>query len=90
VIVIGSMVSLAYYLRVVAAVWMRPGSEPVLAAPVMAGGSSEAGPIATRVAGAQPEVIGVAILAAAAVVGFGIVPSPLLHLASDAAAAIFG
>ena len=31
VIVIGSMVSLAYYLRVVAAVWMRPGAEPARA-----------------------------------------------------------
>jgi NADH-quinone oxidoreductase subunit N len=89
VIVVGSMVSLAYYLRVVAAVWMRPGAEPVLAAPVMAGGSSEAGPIAARLTGSQPEVVAVAIVAAAAVVGFGIVPSPLLHLASDAASAIF-
>ena len=89
VIVIGSMVSLAYYLRVVAAVWMRPGAEPALVAPVMAGGSSEAGPIAGRLASVQLEVVAVAVLAAAAVVGFGIVPSPLLHLASDAASAIF-
>ena len=50
VIVIGSMVSLAYYLRVVAAVWMRPGAEPVRAAPVMAGGSAEAGRLGGRVA----------------------------------------
>src|SRR6266545_4800538 len=38
-IAIGTMISLAYYLRVVAAVWMRPAAEP---APAMAGGSSEA------------------------------------------------
>jgi NADH-quinone oxidoreductase subunit N len=47
-IVIGSAISLAYYLRVVAAVWMRtpdeaPEPPPALAArPAMAGGSSEA------------------------------------------------
>ena len=45
VIVLGSAVSLAYYLRVVAAVWMRPGvvAAPVVAParPLLAGGSSE-------------------------------------------------
>jgi NADH-quinone oxidoreductase subunit N len=90
VIVIGSMVSLAYYLRVVAAVWMQPGAEPVRAAPVMAGGSAEAGRLGGRLAGVQIEVLGVAVLAAAAVVAFGIIPSPLLDLASDASGAIFG
>src|SRR4051795_12846613 len=38
-IAIGTMISLVYYLRVVAAVWMRPAAEP---APAMAGGSPEA------------------------------------------------
>jgi len=43
-IAIGTMVSLAYYLRIVAAVWMRAGDEPVAAPglPAMAGGSPEA------------------------------------------------
>src|SRR3954468_8845575 len=36
VIVIGSMISLAYYLRVVAAMWMPPGREPQ---PAIAGGA---------------------------------------------------
>jgi NADH-quinone oxidoreductase subunit N len=89
VIVIGSMVSLAYYLRVVAAVWMQPGAEPVRVAPVMAGGSTEAGGFGPTAA-APVEVVAIGILAAAAVVGFGIVPSPLLDLAADAARAIFG
>jgi NADH-quinone oxidoreductase subunit N len=89
-IVIGSMVSLAYYLRVVAAVWMRPGAEAVRVAPVMAGGAPEAGPIAERRPGVQVEVVAVALVTSAAVIGFGIIPSPLLDLASDAAAAIFG
>jgi NADH-quinone oxidoreductase subunit N len=90
VIVIGSMVSLAYYLRVAAAVWMRPGAEPVRAAPIIAGGSSEASPTGPRARGVQLEVVAVAVIAAAAVVAFGIIPSPLLHLASDAARAVFG
>ena len=48
-IAIGTMISLAYYLRVVAAVWMRPSPEPRAAEPgagmpAMAGGSPEADP----------------------------------------------
>jgi NADH-quinone oxidoreductase subunit N len=89
VIVIGSMVSLVYYLRVVAAVWMQPGAEPVRAAPVMAGGSAEAEPFRGRLAGVPIEATAIAIVTAAAVVAFGIVPSPLLDLAADASRAIF-
>lgn len=90
VIVIGSMVSLAYYLRVVAAVWMRPGAEPARVTPVMAGGSPEAGRFEGPGAAAQIEVAAIAVIAGAAVVAFGIVPSPLLDLAADAASSIFG
>jgi NADH-quinone oxidoreductase subunit N len=57
VIVVGSAVSLAYYLRVVAAVWMRSPSEApaplVRARPVIAGGSAEADDEA-RAAGREP------------------------------------
>src|SRR5688500_10735532 len=57
VIVLGSAVSLAYYLRVVAAVWMRSPAEapqPALRAqPAMAGGSSEADD-EDRAAGREP------------------------------------
>jgi len=50
VIVIGSAISLVYYLRVIAAVWMRPASDALVAGggrvpgarPAMAGGSPEA------------------------------------------------
>jgi NADH-quinone oxidoreductase subunit N len=50
VIVLGSAVSLAYYLRVIAAIWMRPKAAPLAgtalagapARPVIAGGSAEA------------------------------------------------
>lgn len=42
-IVLGSAISLAYYLRIVAAVWMKPADAPALGArPAMAGGSQEA------------------------------------------------
>jgi NADH-quinone oxidoreductase subunit N len=103
VIVIGSAISLAYYLRVVAAVWMRaPGERAagvVAARPAIAGGSAEADSDAealeasTRVAVGgrrliQPEVIGLGVLCAAASVFFGVYPSPLLDLAEDAAAAL--
>lgn len=56
VIVIGSAVSLAYYLRVVAAVWMKeaPASSLSLSArPIMAGGSQEADD-EDRAAGIEP------------------------------------
>jgi NADH-quinone oxidoreductase subunit N len=67
VIVLGSAVSLAYYLRVIAAVWMRPASEAltVRGRPAMAGGSPEADDEA-RAAGREP---GVGAVAATEVMG---------------------
>jgi NADH-quinone oxidoreductase subunit N len=109
VIVVGSAISLAYYLRVVAAVWMRAPDErpvPVVAAgaprPAIAGGSAEADAdpesvaAGERLAGAaerrlvQPEVVGLAVLCAAATVFFGVYPSPLLDLAHHAGTALRG
>jgi len=91
VIVIGSMVSLAYYLRVVAAVWMRPAPDRArVAAPAMAGGSPDADVQPARRPGRTIEADAIAVAAGAAVIVFGIVPSPLLDLAADAARAIFG
>jgi hypothetical protein len=69
---------------------MRPGAEPVRVTPVMAGGSPEAGRFEGPGAAAQIEVAAIAVIAGAAVVAFGIVPSPLLDLAADAASSIFG
>jgi NADH-quinone oxidoreductase subunit N len=83
-IVVGSMLSLVYYLRVVAAMWMTPTPAPL---PAMAGGAPEA-PI---VAPARPSAaipIGIAVLAGAATIAFGILPGPLLDLASDAGSAL--
>jgi NADH-quinone oxidoreductase subunit N len=90
VIVIGSMVSLAYYLKVIAAMWMQEAPAPGAALtpagrPAMAGGSDEAASVR-----AQPEAWLVAVLAGAATLFFGIVPSPLLNLAVDAGRALGG
>src|SRR5262249_61432620 len=80
VIVIGTMVSLAYYLRVIAAVWMRPGPEAAADAtaqpvPAIAGGAPDADAI-PRGASRCGLVVGAGLLCAAATVVFGVVPSP--------------
>jgi NADH-quinone oxidoreductase subunit N len=102
-IVLGSAISLVYYLRVIAAVWMRSPSEAVAvrARPAMAGGSGEAdvapaavaapaadGPIGSRLR--QPEVVFVAVVCTIATIALGIYPDPLLDLARDAGAALPG
>jgi NADH-quinone oxidoreductase subunit N len=117
VLVVGSMISLGYYLRVVATIWMRPAlttrglgtPEPSLAP--MAGGSQEAdegheapAPVAAgrpdaaetmaaeseAEAALQFEVAYVALGFAAAVIFFGIFPSPLFHFAAHAGRALAG
>jgi NADH-quinone oxidoreductase subunit N len=84
-IVVGTMLSLAYYLPVVAAVWMSPARTPV---PAMAGGAPEADAAPERPARATWEMLAVAALAAAATLFFGIIPSPLLDVAADAGRAL--
>jgi NADH-quinone oxidoreductase subunit N len=87
VIVVGSVVSLAYYLRVVAVMWMGryevelPGLPSRRVKPV-AGWSPEAD------VRAQPEVAAVAILFAAATIVFGIFPDPLFDAARDVGTAL--
>jgi NADH-quinone oxidoreductase subunit N len=96
-IVLGSAISLAYYLRVVAAVWLRPTAEAPAARalapggrPAIAGGSpdadAEAEPVAAR--SSQPEVVLVAVVCALATLALGIYPSPLFDIARDAGAAL--
>ena len=87
-IAVGTMISLAYYLRVVAAMWMRPGGE-VAATPAIAGASPEADPIDPG-AGSRPYLVAPALLAAAAVIFFGIIPQPLVEFAEHAGASLFG
>jgi NADH-quinone oxidoreductase subunit N len=77
-IVIGTMISLVYYLRVIAAMWMRPSA---VAVPAIAGGSPEADSELPRWTGVR-EVTAVAVVCAAGSILFGIVPSPLVNLAA--------
>ncbi len=90
-IVIGSMISLAYYLKVVAAIWMTPAvqsTELALAGlggseSVLAGGSDEATGMS-----AQGEVVAVAVVFAVLTIVLGVVPSPLFDVVRDAGAAL--
>jgi NADH-quinone oxidoreductase subunit N len=88
-IVVGSMISLAYYLRVIAVMWMSATEIELPTVPPRwvkaVGGWS---PLAD--ARAQPEVLFVALLAAAATIFFGIVPQPLFDVARDVATALAG
>ncbi len=88
-IAVGTMISLAYYLRVVAAMWMRPEGRPqgAGAAPAIAGASPEADPIDPE-AGRRPYLLAPALLAAAAVVFFGFIPQPLVDFAQHAGASV--
>jgi NADH-quinone oxidoreductase subunit N len=89
-IVIGAMISLVYYLRVVAAVWMRPAAEP---APAMAGGSPEAD-AATPGTDRPPKgtrclaITVPAVICAAATIFFGVIPTPLVDWANHAGASL--
>jgi NADH-quinone oxidoreductase subunit N len=100
-IVIGSMISLAYYLRVIAAMWMRPGvgteltpaSAGIGGRPALAGGAAS-DPLEPTVAAAEgtrraePEVIFVAVLFGAATLVGGIVPGPLFNFVNHAGGAL--
>jgi NADH-quinone oxidoreductase subunit N len=86
-IVVGSVISLVYYLRVVALMWMGTYDVSLPDLPhrrvkPVAGWSPEAD------ASAQPEVAAVAIVFAAATLFFGIWPAPLFDLARDVGTAI--
>jgi NADH-quinone oxidoreductase subunit N len=87
VIVVGSVVSLAYYLRVVAVMWLGryeievPGLPRRRVKPA-AGWSPEAD------VRAQPEVALVAVLFAVATIVFGIWPDPLFEAARDVGTAL--
>jgi NADH-quinone oxidoreductase subunit N len=89
VIVIGAVVSYAYYLRVVAVMWMGgyevelPTIPPRRVKPV-SGWSPEAD------LRAQPEVAFIAIVFAAATIVFGLWPDPLFDLARDVGTSISG
>jgi NADH-quinone oxidoreductase subunit N len=84
-IAVGTMISLAYYLRVVAAMWMRPGAQ---ALPAVSGASPEADPIDPD-AGRRWYLVAPALLAAAATIFFGVIPQPLVEFAQHAGSSLF-
>ena len=86
-IAVGTMISLAYYLRVVAAMWMRGGAEAG-AEPAIAGADPGADPVDPG-AGRRLYLVGPAVLAAAATIFFGVIPQPLVEFAERAGAALF-
>ena len=99
VIVIGSMISLGYYLPVVATMWMGEapdeqagpaGARPDPGAlPALAGGSPELDePDRFRTSSPQPEVALVAVVAGAATLFFGIIPEPLFNLVQGVGSAL--
>jgi NADH-quinone oxidoreductase subunit N len=98
VIVVGSMISLGYYLPVIATMWMssapatattpRPGATPPGAIPAIAGGSPELDPIAPVEKSPHPELAFVAILTGAATIFFGIIPQPLFNLVHGVGSAL--
>jgi NADH-quinone oxidoreductase subunit N len=87
-IVIGSMISLGYYLPVIAAMWMRE-APAASARPVLAGGSPELDEQAPPSAQSpQSEVIIVAVFAGAATLVFGVIPQPLFNLVHGVGSAL--
>lgn len=98
VIVVGSMISLGYYLPVIAAMWMReaptsarPAHEVSKATgptqlPALAGGSPELDD--EPLTATQPEVAVVAIAAGAATLFFGVFPQPLFDLVRHVGSAL--
>ncbi len=97
-IVIGSMISLAYYLKVVAAMWMReaPAGAAAVAAtgprPALAGASTKAQSTAPtgHTRRGTGELTVMAVLFGAATLAAGIVPQPLLDFAAKAGEAFPG
>jgi NADH-quinone oxidoreductase subunit N len=87
-IVVGSMISLVYYLRVLAVMWMSPThiELPRIAPRVrrVGGWSPEAD------ARAQPEVTAVAVACAAATIFLGIYPDPLFDVTRDVGTSLSG
>jgi len=102
VIVLGSMISLAYYLPVVATMWMAPASAQAPESgegpgggvrggtmPAIAGGSPElAEDEGESLTPPQLEVVAVALLGGAATIFLGVVPGPLFDLVGGAGSAL--
>ncbi|HMW45910.1 MAG TPA: hypothetical protein PKD47_08485, partial [Solirubrobacterales bacterium] len=94
-IAIGTMISLGYYLRVVATVWMSPADESEAAA-----ASIDTAALPPQIAGAQADpftdsradrrwyLVAPALIAMAAALFFGVIPQPLVDFAQHAGNAL--
>jgi NADH-quinone oxidoreductase subunit N len=93
------MISLGYYLPVIATMWMSPAPAPASmtpphgAIPAIAGGSPELDDepedaAVSSIGLRQPELVFVAVLAGAATIVFGIVPQPLFNLVHGVGSAL--
>jgi len=93
-IAVGTMISLAYYLRVVAAIWMSPvpsaETEGDLESPEVAAlaGTTPGSEFDDNEAHRRWYLLGPAILGAAATIFFGVIPQPLVEFAQHAGNAI--
>ena len=97
VIVVGSMISLAYYLPVIAVMWgggeplpVRPRDDPRTGLPALAGAAPDADELSIEEPVDAPARAGIEVTIAAALLGlttlvFGIVPQPLFDLVDGAA-----
>ncbi|MSX02615.1 MAG: NADH-quinone oxidoreductase subunit NuoN [Actinobacteria bacterium] len=85
VLVVLSVISMAYYLPVIAVMWRgeaQPGTDPATGVPALAGGAPEAD---GEAGSAGWELTAVGVLLSAAVIVFGIVPQPVFNLVASAA-----
>ena len=85
VLVVLSVISMAYYLPVIATIWRgetQPGTDAVSGVPVLAGGAPGADAAPSQ-AGWELTLVGVVL--AVAVVVFGIAPQPVFNLVASAA-----
>lgn len=93
VLVIGTVVSLGYYLRLLATIWMSTGDE-ISEAPRIAGGSPEADEAQLAdgdrpgTSGSLVLIAGVGVLAAVLTVLLGIYPEMVVQWAAEAGAAL--
>jgi NADH-quinone oxidoreductase subunit N len=99
-IAIGTMISLAYYLQVVAAIWMRPAPRrmPAMAGAAPGAAAADSGPRVEIEAGRALRggpsggrcalVLAVVFVTAAATIFFGIYPDPLVEFANNAGEAV--
>ena len=86
-IVIGSVLSLAYYLRVIAVMWMGRYEVELPTSRRAASARSRAGPPRPTPA-LSPRCVAVAVLFAAATIAVGICPDPLFDVARDVSSAL--